>query len=132
MSDDEKNRYRASFDPSLVKCAAGVEPVWFEVEPADIVFATANLTSTTPASRMLAFRACVRAIQLRDGRRIEPKSFEQHGPVKLAAEEWIAVAAKAIGSYRVLEIGASAASLSTLSGDDIDPLSLPAGPAPTS
>jgi hypothetical protein len=127
-SEADREKYRLTRDPALVKVREHAVPAWIEVAPTSAAFALYldGIKAAPVVAYLLAVRACVRAVQLPTGERIEPQNIEpgvydQH----IASEAWIETLARKIGPRRVQEIGEAAYRLSML--DDIDPLSQPLG-----
>lgn len=116
----------------LPPCKDGAKAVLFTVTPCPSAFAIAHLDSAPSGTRaLLAFRACVHRIELPTGEVLEPKSpYDAAHGARMSEEEWVTVAAKAVGPRRIQEIGDAAYRLSML--DDIDPLLVQPGQPPQS
>lgn len=127
-TDEDRAKYRRTLDPSALKAVDGTVPIQVEIVPADAIFAMRHF-GPSPDAAMLAFRACVRSVRMRDGVAIKPKGLDD---MQLADEDWLRTMSKLLGNNRVLEVGYMAMSISNLSPESLDPLSLSPGAAPTS
>lgn len=128
-----RERYRVTRDPELLRTRDHAVPARIEVVPTSAAFGLYldGIQSAPIVRYLLAVRACVRAVTLPSGERLEPTGVEQGlYDQPLAPESWIETLARKLGPRRVQEIGEAAYRLSLL--EDIDPLSLAPGQLPRS
>lgn len=128
-NEADREKYRLTRDPSLYRTRAHAQPARIEVAPTSAAFALYldGIKAAPVVAYLLAVRACVRAVQLPTGERIEPTGVEMGlYDQPIAPEAWIETLARKLGPRRVHEIGEAAYRLSLM--EDADPLSLPPGP----
>lgn len=129
-STDARREYDLKRDPSGFTVREHSRPCVFVVEPASAEAALRLDAATADVLPILAFRACVRRVELPSGEVLEAKTYQSNAYGLLADEEWLKVVGPRVGLRRVQEIGLAAHRLSML--DDIDPLLQPPGQPPQS
>lgn len=132
-SEAERERYRLTRDPSLYRVRPHAQPALIEVAPTSAAFALYldGIKAAPVVAYLLSVRACVRAVQLPTGERIEPTGLEQGlYDQPIAPEAWIETLARRLGPRRVQEVGEAAYRMSMM--EDADPLSPAPGQLPRS
>lgn len=126
-SDDDRAKYAATRDASLVKVKQGAKPVAFTIKRIDAAFACSVLDAIAGANSraIMAFRAAVTRVEMPTGEPIEPDPRKLVDGVygqKFAGEEYFSKVSDRVGPKRALEIGDAAYRLSMLDDEAHDPL----------
>lgn len=121
--------YRATRDPDVLKLREGQKPAWFVLRRLRASFVMEALDSFEGAARIsVAARAGIAAVELPDGRRLEPASSDRGAyDTPIADAAWLDEIAKRFGIDTVREMGRAVIELSALGEGARGPLFSSAG-----
>lgn len=121
--------YRATRDPDTLKFREGIKPAWFVLRRLRASFVLEALDTFEGAARIsVAARAGIAAVELPDGRRIEPSSSDRGAyDTPIADAAWLDDLARRFGIDTVREMGRVIVELSALGEGARGPLFSSAG-----